>query len=77
MECADKGLDILAGLLADPTDAGMELLVGHLDLVFKWLTLRLCERESVKSLNKMLEVMAEMLTKVSGWVLFEARCSDS
>ena len=62
MECAEPGLDILCKLVGD--DMCMDLVVGHLDLIFKWLTLRLCERESVKALQRMLVMCKDLLTNL-------------
>jgi len=38
------------------------VLLEHADLVFKWVTVRLCERESVPVLQRLLELMVGLLT---------------
>jgi hypothetical protein len=56
MEDSGPGLDVLEAVVAEAAAGGPNgeaalLLQEHLDLVFKWVTLRLCERESVPRLR--------------------------
>mmetsp|Transcript_12561 Transcript_12561/g.29555 ORF Transcript_12561/g.29555 Transcript_12561/m.29555 type:complete len:951 (-) Transcript_12561:69-2921(-) len=58
MECGNAGIELIHAAVAegDPPD----LFIGHLDLIFKWMTLRMCEKESTPTLVRMLEVLLEM-----------------
>ena len=53
MDCGAEALE----LIADAVTHGDDLFLGHLDLLFKWFTLRLCERESSATLARLLEVL--------------------
>ena len=53
MDCGAKGLELLAEVVTE----GGDLFLEHLDLMLKWFTLRLCEKESTPTLIRMLEVL--------------------
>jgi len=57
MDCGNKALE----LIYEAVVSGSDLFLGHLDLIFKWLSLRLCEREIVPTLVRLLEVLASLL----------------
>jgi hypothetical protein len=62
MDCGNKGLEHIH----DAVSKGGDLFLGHLDLILKWLTLRMCEREMVPTLVRLLEVLASMLDNLKG-----------
>jgi hypothetical protein len=43
-------------LIHEVVMCGDEIFISHLDLLFKWFSLRMCERESVPTLVRILEV---------------------
>lgn len=59
MELAVPGAMILRQQLANP------VLVQHLDLIFRWLAIHLCERENVKALQALLETINDLFAKLA------------
>lgn len=55
-----KGCDLLAACL----DEALPAYVDHLDLIFKWFTLRLCDKENVQLLQKLLRLMVRSETDI-------------
>lgn len=47
-ECGTPGVELLSGALRDQPNAFMD----QLDLTFKWVSLRLCEKENVKAMGQ-------------------------
>lgn len=47
-ECGAAGVELLSRALREQKDAFLD----SLDLVFKWISLRLCEKENVKALGQ-------------------------
>lgn len=47
-ECGAAGVELLSRALRDQQDAFLD----SLDLVFKWISLRLCEKENVKAMGQ-------------------------
>lgn len=47
-ECGIVGVELLSGALRDQRSSFMD----QLDLIFKWISLRLCEKENVKAMGQ-------------------------
>lgn len=47
-ECGTAGVELLSGALRDQPDSFLD----SLDLVLKWVSLRLCEKENVKAMGQ-------------------------
>lgn len=47
-ECGTPGMELLSTALRDQRASFMD----HLDLIFKWISLRLCEKENVKAMGQ-------------------------
>lgn len=47
-ECGTPGFELLSGAMRDQPVSFMD----QLDLVFKWISLRLCEKENVKAMGQ-------------------------
>ena len=62
MECACPGMNTLEAALAE--DGG--IIMEHLDFILKWLSIRLCERESVSALQRMLTFTVKIFTLIVG-----------
>ena len=64
-------------LLPLPPQSRPGLVLAHLDLVFKWLTLRLCERESVPVLKRLLAFTAALFKHLvaRGYALSDAEAA--
>ena len=58
MEMVLPGLSLLLEQLSSP------IFVQHLDLIFRWLAIHLCERENVKAMQSLLEFINDMFIKV-------------
>lgn len=58
MELALPGVALLREQLSSPA------LVQHLDFVFRWLAIHLCERENVKAMQALLEFINDLFAKV-------------
>ena len=54
MDCGDEALE----LIFEVVQHGDDIFIGHLDLLFKWFTLRLCERECTPTLLRLLDVIS-------------------
>jgi hypothetical protein len=54
MDCGNNGIEIIYEVIQHNDD----LFIDHLDLIFKWFTLRLSEREMMPTLVRMLEVIS-------------------
>lgn len=57
MDCGNAAIE----LIHEVVQKGDELFIEHLDLIFKWFTLRLGEREMTPTLVRMLEVLGGCL----------------
>lgn len=59
------------------TEGGDDLLVAHLDLIFKWMSLRLCEKENPGTLARLLEVLEALFVKLqaTGYELADAEAA--
>jgi len=69
-DCGLPGIDLLERSL----DADPDAFVDHLDLIFKWFSLRLAERENVQALQAMLNLMVrlfDMLRGIEGYQLLD------
>lgn len=62
MDCGNGGIEVIHDVIQHNDD----LFIDHLDLIFKWFTLRLSEREMVPTLVRMLEVINVMLENLHG-----------
>ena len=60
MECSVHGLKVLEDALAGDGN----IVTEHLDFVFKWLSIRLCERESASALQRLLEFTENLLNHI-------------
>jgi hypothetical protein len=54
MGCGDAGIEVIYEVIQHCDD----LLIDHLDLIFKWFSLRLSERNMTPTLVRMLEVIS-------------------
>ena len=62
MDCGKEAVEYIFKVV----EADTELMIQHLDLIFKWFTLRICERENTPTLIRLLEMMALCLEKLTG-----------
>lgn len=61
MECGSDGVALLSGALEADSDSYMD----HLDLIFKWFSLRLCEKENVQALQALLDLLVATLEEAT------------
>lgn len=61
MECGLEGIAMLENMLVTSNEAYMD----NLDLVLKWMTLRLCEKENVQAFAKLLDLLIHTFESVS------------
>ncbi|CAM9795466.1 unnamed protein product [Ectocarpus sp. 6 AP-2014] len=55
MECGTPGMELLSCALRDQRVSFMD----QLDLIFKWISLRLCEKENVKAMGQLLHFLGD------------------
>ncbi|CAM9413692.1 unnamed protein product [Ectocarpus fasciculatus] len=55
MECGTPGMELLSCALHDQRASFMD----QLDLIFKWISLRLCEKENVKAMGQLLHFLGD------------------
>ncbi|CAM9466508.1 unnamed protein product, partial [Hapterophycus canaliculatus] len=56
MECGTPGMELLTSALRDQRVS----LMDQLDLIFKWISLRLCEKENVKAMGQLLQLVGDI-----------------
>ncbi|CAM9113078.1 unnamed protein product [Choristocarpus tenellus] len=56
MECGAGGVELLSKALNHQPEAFLD----SLDLIFKWVSLRLCEKENVKAMGQLLELLTSV-----------------